>query len=168
MSARGTRRYEQGKFARARHARACDLVELTALRHNLATDASQREVKQVELNATLGLWPAEVLSLAGLPRFDPNAVQDAAGAVDRLGKIRPDLMALRAGYASQEQALRLAVLSQFPSVGITLSRARDTSNIHTLGFGIDFSLPIFNGSRGRIAMAGATRAELYDTYCALP
>lgn len=73
-------------------------------------------------------------------------------------------MALRAGYASQEQVLRKAVLSQFPSVGITLSRARDTSNVHTLGFGINFSLPIFNGSPGRIAVASATRTALYDTY----
>ncbi|TAL81364.1 MAG: TolC family protein [Candidimonas sp.] len=141
-----------------------DLIELTALQHKLVTDASQREVKQDELDAMLGLRPGKTPSLAGLPRLDTKAVQRAAGSVDKLGKIRPDLMALRAGYASQEQVLRKAVLSQFPSVGITLSRARDTSNVHTLGFGINFSLPIFNGSPGRIAVASATRTALYDTY----
>ncbi|MDE2608917.1 MAG: TolC family protein, partial [Burkholderiales bacterium] len=65
---------------------------------------------------------------------------------------------------SQEQTLRKAVLSQFPSVGVTLSRARDTSNVHTLGFAVDFSLPILNGSPGRIAVARATRRALYDAY----
>ncbi|WP_019939659.1 TolC family protein [Bordetella sp. FB-8] len=141
-----------------------DLIELTTLRHKLATDARRRAAKQGELDGMLGLAPGQVLELAGLPRVEPTAVRDAAGAVNRLARIRPDLMALRAGYASQEQTLRKAVLSQFPSLGITLSRARDTSNVHTLGFAIDFSLPIFNGSPGKIAVARATRMQLYDTY----
>lgn len=141
-----------------------DLVELNTVQHLLAADARQRAAKQGELAAMLGLPPGQVPSLGGLPRFDPAAVREAAGSLDRLAKIRPDLMALRAGYASQEQTLRKAVLSQFPSVGVTLSRARDTSNVHTLGFAVDFSLPILNGSPGRIAVARATRRALYDAY----
>ena len=73
-------------------------------------------------------------------------------------------MALQAGYQSQEQKLREAVLSQFPSVGIRISRARDTSDVNTVGFGVTFRLPIFNGSRGAIAVQTATRQALYDGY----
>lgn len=141
-----------------------DLVELQALQQKLADDARRQEARLAQLDALLGLRPGTPLPLAGLPRFDPNAVQGAAVALDRLPSIRPDLMALKAGYASQEQKLWEAVLSQFPSVGVDIARARDTSDVNTIGYGVTFSLPIFNGSRGRIAVQRATRQALYDAY----
>ena len=73
-------------------------------------------------------------------------------------------MALQAGYEGREQKLREAVLMQFPSVGVDISRARDTSDVNTVGFGITLSLPILNGSRGVIAVRSATRQALYDAY----
>jgi len=141
-----------------------DLVELQVLQQKLADDARQREARLAALDALLGLSPGTPLRLAGLPPFDPDAVREAATALDRLSAIRPDLMALQAGYQSQEQKLREAVLSQFPSIGVEISRARDTSDVNTIGFGITLSLPILNGSRGAIAVQGATRQALYDTY----
>jgi outer membrane protein TolC len=141
-----------------------DLVELQTLQQKLADDTRQHEAELATLNALLGLSPGTPLRLSGLPRFDPDAVQSAAAAVDRLPVIRPDLMALQAGYESQEQKLREAVLSQFPSAGVDISRARDTSDVHTIGFGITLSLPILNGSRGAIAVQSATRQTLYDAY----
>lgn len=141
-----------------------DLVELQALQARLAQEARQHEAVLASLDALLGLRPGAPLRLAGLPRFDPGAVSDAAAGLDRLGSIRPDLLALQAGYASQEHKLREAVLRQFPSVGIGISRARDTSDVNTLGFGITFSLPLLNGSRGAIAVQKATRKALYDDY----
>ncbi|MGC2423210.1 MAG: TolC family protein, partial [Nitrospirota bacterium] len=76
----------------------------------------------------------------------------------------PDLMALAAGYQSQEQKLRQAVLAQFPDLTIGVTRARDTSNVSTIGFGITMSLPIFDGNRGNIAIEDATRQKVYDEY----
>ncbi len=141
-----------------------DLVELQTLQQKLADDARQRASRLAALDALLGLPPGTPLRLAGLPRFDSGAVRGAVAALDDLSAIRPDLMALRAGYQSQEQKLRKAVLSQFPSVGVDISRARDTSDVNTVGFGITLSLPILNGSRGAIAVQRATRRALYDDY----
>jgi len=141
-----------------------DLVELQTLQQALAADARRHEATLAALNALLGLSPGTPLQLADLPRFNTEAARDAAVALDRLSAIRPDLMALQAGYDSQEQKLREAVLSQFPSVGVDISRARDTSDVHTVGFGITLSLPILNGSRGAIAVQRATRQALYDDY----
>ncbi|MBW4047118.1 MAG: TolC family protein [Proteobacteria bacterium] len=157
-------RSEQKAGIEPRTTADADLVELQALQQQLAADARQRQARRAELNALLGLRPGTPLKLAGLPRLDPAAVRAAAAALHHLGTIRPDLMALRAGYQSQEQKLREAVLSQFPSVGISISHARDTSDVNTVGFGITFSLPIFNGSRGAIAVQTATRQALYDGY----
>jgi outer membrane protein TolC len=141
-----------------------DLVELQALLQKLSDDARLHEARLAELDALLGLRPGTALALAGLPRFDPVAVRNAAAALDRLSSIRPDLMALQAGYEDQEQKLREAVLAQFPSIGVDISRARDTSDVNTAGFGITLSLPILNGSRGAIAVQSAARQTLYDAY----
>ncbi len=141
-----------------------DLVELQSLRARLGADARRQALTLGALDALLGLRPGTPLRLADLPPYDPAAVADAIDNLPRLAAIRPDLLALRAGYASQEQRLREAVLSQFPSVSIGISRARDTSDVNTVGFGVTLNLPLLNGSRGAIAVQRASRAELYDEY----
>ncbi len=79
---------------------------------------------------------------------------------------RLDLLALRRGYRSQDAALRLAIADQFPRLTLGLNRARDTSDINTLGAGIGISLPIFNHNQGAIAIARASRAALLQAYAA--
>ncbi len=86
-----------------------------------------------------------------------------AGLVPRLAR-RPDLLALQAGYRSQEALFRGAVLAQFPALNVGLTRARDTSGLYTMGFGLSLSLPIFNGNRGNVAIERATRNRLFDEY----
>ncbi|ODU99758.1 MAG: hypothetical protein ABT20_16525 [Rubrivivax sp. SCN 70-15] len=157
-------RAAQAAGIETRSAPDADLVEVQALQGLLADDARKSSSALASLDALLGLRPGTALQLAGQPRLDPAAVLAAANAVDRLGAIRPDLRALRAGYASQEQKLRKAVLAQFPSVGIGLSRARDTSDVNTVGFGIHFNLPLLDGSRGAIAVQTATREQLHNEY----
>ncbi len=141
-----------------------DLVELQRLDESLARDARQRVTLQANLHTLLGLDPQVRLRLAALPVITSQDAQSARVALTKIADIRPDLMALRGGYTSQEQRLREAVLAQFPSFSVGLTRARDTSNVNTLGFGVSFTLPIFNGSRGAIAVQRATRQELYDVY----
>jgi cobalt-zinc-cadmium efflux system outer membrane protein len=79
---------------------------------------------------------------------------------------RLDLAALRKGYQSQDQVLRQEVLDQFPQITIGFQQASDTTNVHTTGFGVSISLPIFDQNQGRIAIARATRRMLYDQYWA--
>jgi len=129
-------------------------------------DEAERAAEQThhDLNALLGLSPDVQLRLKaavdGAP-VDDKYIGDALGA---LPARRPDLIALQAGYASQEEKYRAAVLNQFPSLSIGFVRARDTSEIYTSGFQINLTLPIFNRNRGNIAIERATRTRLRDEY----
>ena len=112
----------------------------------------------------LGLPPTTVVQLAPLVpggSLDPLEVR---ARLSRLPELRPDLLALRAGYESQEAQVRAAVLAQFPSLGIGINRGSDTSNVDTLGLSISLSLPLFTGNRGNIAIERATREQLFQEY----
>ena len=142
-------------------------ADLTALQNaNSRINNLQRQISKTryDLNALLGLSPEVNLKLVGdanLPGLDQEKIKTyIAGLPQR----RPDLLALQAGYASQEQRFRQAILAQFPALNIGLTRSRDTSGIYTSGFGIALNLPIFNRNQGNIAMEKATRKRLYDEY----
>lgn len=129
-------------------------------------DEQTRQLQQAHaaLDALLGLAPDVRLDLAPLappPAPDEPAVR---AALAHLAMRRPDLLALAAGYQSQEAKLRAAVLAQFPSLNIGFTRARDTSLVYTRGFTLGLSLPVFNGNRGAIAVETATRQRLHDEY----
>lgn len=117
-----------------------------------------------DLNAILGLAPDVVLTLGPplpLSALDTRAL--AAIVID-VATHRPDLLALQAGYRSQEAALHAAVLAQFPSLSVGFTRARDTGNVQTSGLGITLNLPVFSRNRGEIARETATRAQLLAEY----
>lgn len=141
-----------------------DWVDLQRLERHIGGNLRQQAHALARLDELLGLRAGTPIRLGALPRFDAGAVQQAVSAVNHLSTIRPDLLALQAGYRSQEQELRKAVLSQFPSISVGLSRARGTDGVRTLGLGITMDLPILNGSRGQIAVERATRQALYDAY----
>lgn len=129
-------------------------------------DEAERAAEQThhDLNALLGLSPDVQLQLSGTDDSAPVDEKDIDAALATLSKRRPDLIALQAGYASQEEKYRAAVLSQFPSLSVGFVRARDTSQIYTSGFQINLTLPIFNRNRGNIAIERATRTRLRDEY----
>lgn len=132
---------------------------------NKLVDAQGRlDQAEHDLHNLLGLEDASPLRLVGAPyTVEPDAAQ-AAQALQEMPERRPDLLALQAGYASQEQKLRAAVLAQFPAITVGFTRARDTSDIHTKGFSVGLSLPLFDGNRGQIAIESATRQKLHDEY----
>lgn len=143
---------------------SADLVEL----QNIGTQINELDRKvrsgRQDLNALLGLAPGTRLHLTGgiqLPDLDESVIRQR---MTQLGRRRPDLLALQAGYESQEQRFRQAVLAQFPAFNLGLTRARDTSGLYTRGLGITLSLPIFNRNRGNIAIEKATRQRLHDEY----
>lgn len=174
---RRTQRLYAQRYARSRAAlRAGNLTldvagtDLTALMDaNSRLGQSERDLDRSRhaLKALLGLRPDTRLQLSGLEQ-PPGPVALPAGglsaAIDTLAQRRPDLLALRAGYESQEARVRQAILAQFPSVSVGFTRARDTSDVHTTGFGITLNLPIFDGNRGTIAVQRATRAALHQAY----
>lgn len=117
------------------------------------------------LDALLGLAPDVRLRLRGNSRPDQVSRTQYRAALANLSYRRPDLLALRAGYRSAEARLRAAILAQFPLLraGVTKSRSAG-DGIPSIGFNVDLTLPLFNRNQGGIALARASRAELFRSY----
>ena len=145
---------------------APDRVALQAAR--TALDAlDQRQLALMhQLDALLGLAPDVVVPLAtqiDLPRFDPAAIRaELATLPDR----RPDLIALRMGYAAADEQLRQAIVAQFPDVVLGGSVSSDSSKVINSGPNVAIGLPIFDRNQGNVAITRATRAQLQADYAA--
>lgn len=145
-----------------------------ALRRVAVLDARAREgalardavAARLQLNQAVGVAPDMRLPLTDATTLHDPSTLDPAQLEKRALTDRLDLAALRAGYASQEAAVRGAILQQYPLPSITLARARDTTPIYTKGVALDFSLPLWNRNRGGIAVAKATREQLHAEYAA--
>ncbi|MEO7065925.1 MAG: TolC family protein [Rhodanobacter sp.] len=134
------------------------------IQKRLAGNATALHQAEGDLHLLLGLAPNAPLDLVGAPyRPTPTAAQLQAALAD-LPQRRPDLLALQAGYQSQQAKLRGAILAQFPALTIGFNTARDTSAVYTTGPSIGISLPLFNRNRGNIAIERATRQQLHDDY----
>ena len=159
------RRYERSSKGLSEGNVTLDIngTDLTAV---LDTTSQINQIEQTHsdtrhnLNLVLGLRPDVTVRLAPLPRVKPIDKERTARQLDVLPDVRPDLLALKAGYESQEARVRAAVLAQFPSLSIGFNRARDTGDVNTAGFGITLTLPLFDANRGAIATARATREQL--------
>lgn len=134
------------------------------IRKQLGDTERQLEVDQHALRQLLGLAPDVDLVLVGKAWTPQPTDAQINRALTRLVARRPDLLALKAGYAAQEADVRAAILGQFPAIQVGITRARDTSAVYTSGFTIGITLPLFNRNRGNIAIARATRRQLADSY----
>ncbi|MHB8474065.1 MAG: TolC family protein [Gammaproteobacteria bacterium] len=143
---------------------SADLSALQNIERQINDLERSRLQNRASLNGLLGLLSTTPLVLVGEPHAAVlNAAAIQKDLVARLNQ-RPDLQALQAGYRSQEEKFRGAVLAQFPALNVGLTHARDTSGLYTLGFGLTLSLPVFNANRGNIAIETATRTKLFDEY----
>ncbi|MBL8270949.1 TolC family protein, partial [Steroidobacter sp.] len=143
------------------------LLALADLQRQIDDTAQKLNLERHTLQLLLGLDEHAELRL--VDDAEPTQAEQLlpAGIDQRLAALperRPDLLALRIGYQAQEVKLRQAVLKQFPSISLGLSRARDTSNITTRGYSIGLTLPLFDRGRGAIAIETATRQRLFDEY----
>lgn len=125
----------------------------------------QADQQQLRLKRLLGLPADAPLQLAPDLAL-PSRVElpDDATLRQGLEERRLDLLALRRGYASQEAAVRAAILEQFPKIVLGPTLSRDSDGLRTVGFTVSIDLPLFNRNRGRIAEARATRQLLFDEY----
>ncbi|MDE2140971.1 MAG: TolC family protein [Elusimicrobia bacterium] len=139
-------------------------------------DARLREIEldsdaaRHRLNYLLGFAPQARPALA---EFEQPGRAEGRGlsqdqfqaALASMAGRRVDLLALQAGYESQEQRLRQAVLAQFPALNVGLSEGRSAEEgIHSIDLGIGVGLPVFNGNRGKIAIERASREALRADY----
>lgn len=119
----------------------------------------------LQLNQTLGISPSDHLSLAIKPVEIP-ANLNAEALFLLAQKNRLDLVALKAGYASQEATLHQAILGQYPHFNLGANIARDNTDVRSYGGTLSFDIPIFNRNAGTIAIATANREQLYQEYLA--
>lgn len=143
---------------------ADDRVALEAILRQLAAMRREQLATAQSLRALLGLSARAELDLVGpvtLPSIDDDAASRGLAA---LPARRPDLLALQAGYRSEDLRYRQAILEQFPALGVGVQRSRDTGGTNTRGLAISITLPLFNRNRGHIAIERATRTELHDEY----
>lgn len=126
---------------------------------------TETNVAEHELNALLGMKPGVQLHLIGKPRLKPLSQAEFDAALIALPHRRADLLALRAGYQSQEESLRRAILAQFPALSAGVDLERDpVEGVNAFGPEVSLSLPLFNRNRGQIAIARATREVLRQQY----
>jgi outer membrane protein TolC len=149
---------------------ASALASVDAGRRNALSVRQARDRERQSLNALLGLPPEAQLALektwGATHARRPWEELPSRETLDKGLDQRLDLVALQKGYESQDARVRLAIWAQFPSIGLSLSQARDTSNLATRGYGVALSLPLFNRGQGLVAMETATRQQLYDQYLA--
>ena len=161
-------RYQHTKSALSKGLTTADIAmtDLSALA-NAQSQIHSTEIdlnsKHAQLTALLNLSPLVNLNLVGSTQLPPLDDIKVRSTLPDLATRRPDLLALRAGYDSQDQSYRVAILQQFPDITIGINRQRDTSNIYSTGYIVNFSIPV-NGNRGNIAVASATRQKLYDSF----
>ena len=125
----------------------------------------QKNQHQQRLNRALGLKPYDAINLQQTIDLSGNlSMPTYDELIKNLSDRRLDLMALQQGYQNQEQQLHIAVLQQFPKISIGITQTRNNSNYYTLGAGIAVTLPILDQNQGVIALASATRQQLFDEY----
>ena len=142
-------------------------TDLTALLDSLSQiNQLEQAVNETRhaLNLVLGLAPGASLQVRMEPLPPLPDSQSLHREIETMPQRRPDLLALQAGYRSQESKVRAAILSQFPSLNIGINRARDTGDLSTNGLSIGLNLPLFSANKGVIAIERATREQLHQEY----
>lgn len=146
-------------------AATADLTLLTNAENELRQFQLDASAASHQLDQLLGLRPDAQLHLvgpSGAPVLSKSQLQSALAALPHR---RADLLALQAGYQTQEQTLRQAILAQFPDLSAGVVYSRDpVEGKSDFGPTVTLTLPLFNRNRGAIAIQTATRAVLRQTY----
>jgi len=140
------------------------LSNVQTVEQQLALLRQQLVTQQYALNQLLGLTPETQLKLRQASQINKINATYLLAKLNELPQRRPDLLALQAGYRSENAVLRQQILNQFPAINLSYNRSTDTQNTKSYAFGVTVNLPIFNGNRGNIAVEQATRQKLYDDY----
>ena len=144
---------------------SADLTVLTDAETSLRQLQIDANLTRHQLNQLLGLQPDVHLPLIGPNNIPPVSQDQFQAAVVALPHRRVDLLALQAGYESQEQSVRQSILAQFPAMSAGVDESRDpVEGVNYFGPNVSLTLPLFNRNRGQIAMQRATRTVLHQTY----
>ena len=136
-----------------------------AVESRLQTISQQKNQQRQRLNRVLGLKPDAIIELQQTSDLtEPVKIPSYQNLINHLSQRRLDLIALQQGYQHQEEQVHIAVLQQFPKISISFLPAKNNGNYYTVGAGVSLSLPIFDQNQGAIALASATRQQLFEEY----
>jgi outer membrane protein TolC len=138
----------------------------TQAQNNRFALEQQITTERAALNLALGQPADAPLRLKPATVFPVSPADLAPDLLQGLEKRRLDLVALTLGYQSEEATLRAAVIAQFPKIGLNIGRATDTTDVHTISYGVTVDVPLFDRNQGQIAIGRATRQQLFDEYVA--
>lgn len=145
-------------------------LELAEAQRDLRQARVQFESEMRTLNALLGLPPGYDLKLVGVGKPLPVTVFEEI-ADDELDRRvlagRVELRGTEATYRRAEQELRLAVLQQYPRLGVGPGFERGLEGDQSLGLALSLELPLFNRNQGEIAEKRAARERTRAEYTAL-
>ncbi len=139
---------------------ALSLGQKTAMDLTAATEAwtqaqnnrfaleQQITAERAALNLALGQPADAPLHLKPATVFPALPAGIAPDLLQGLEKRRLDLVALTLGYKSEEATLRAAVIAQFPKIGLSIAKANDTSNVHTISYGVTVDLAALRSQPG--------------------
>jgi outer membrane protein, heavy metal efflux system len=154
----------------ARAERAATELELTLAERSFAEarlrrlELEQRLVaERALLNTALGIDPATEVRLDD--SFTPApAVPRSAELIEELPKRRLDLIALEHAHRSRDQALRAAILEQFPAVELGFRLVRDVDGASSAGVTLSVEIPFFDRNQANVAREQARRAQVEAEY----
>ncbi|MBV8681315.1 MAG: TolC family protein [Caulobacteraceae bacterium] len=143
---------------------AADLAAKLDVQAQLATARAAAAKARRDLNALLGLDASVQLPLVEDAQPLGYDAAEVTRRLSALPTLRPDLLALQAGYEAQDVNLRKAIVAEFPLTQIAFAFARDPTPTTTVGLSAVLALPIFNGNRGQVRVQEATREQLRAEY----
>jgi cobalt-zinc-cadmium efflux system outer membrane protein len=150
------------------------MTELNLSAAEAASNQAHSQYLALKLEATRQRF--QLLRVMGLPADTPLTLEQGVEApnqfsppsvdslVQGVQQRRLDLVALRRGYAAQEERVRAAILAQFPGIQLGANKATDTGNLISSGLGVSINIPFFDRNRGEISLERATRRMLFDEY----
>ncbi len=116
------------------------------------------------LKKLIGISPNEHINLTGkIKKFEKFKIPEFS-KISKLIRYKPDIVALKQAYESNENLLHASIIEQFPDIGLNFTYSRDNGNLYTITPGITISLPIFNHNQAKIKKFTAKREEIFNLY----
>jgi len=125
--------------------------------------AQQLVAERATLNQAIGADPTAEVSL-DLSFTPGKRALSRRDLLDALPQHRLDLIALQYAQRSHDQALRAAVIAQFPAVEIGFQAGRDVDQVSSAGVTLSFEIPFFDRNQGTITQERARRVQVDAEY----
>ncbi len=166
----GTSRQRLNELRHAQAAKAATALDVATAERSLADVQvvrlrlrQQLVAERAALNQAIGL-DARAEPIVDTSWSPPGTAPSTDSLLQSLPLRRLDIIALQHAQLSHDQALRAAVLAQFPAVTIGVRTGREVDQSGFAGVTLSFEIPFFNRNQGDVARERAQRVRLEAEY----